>query len=87
MGSLEGCPVAVVSPGKDTNNHRPRTPTLRTQLEDKDAFVQQVLGHRYLSSTQVYCHLTKEQLLEAARAAGHCHPLVARGHGNVRLPD
>ena len=31
-------------------------------------FVQQVLGHRYLSSTQVYCHLTKEQLLEAARA-------------------
>ena len=30
--------------------------------------VQQVLGHRHLSSTQVYCHLTKEQLLESARA-------------------
>ncbi len=30
--------------------------------------IQQLLGHRYLSSTQVYCHLSKEQLLEAARA-------------------
>ena len=30
--------------------------------------VQQILGHRHLSSTQVYCHLSKEQLLEAARA-------------------
>lgn len=31
-------------------------------------YVQQILGHRHLSSTQVYCHLSKEQLLEAARA-------------------
>ena len=31
-------------------------------------YVQKLLGHRYLSSTQVYCHPTKEQLLEAARA-------------------
>lgn len=30
--------------------------------------VQRVLGHRNLSSTQVYCHLSKEQLLESARA-------------------
>ena len=32
-GSLEGCPVTVVPSRKDTTNHRPRTPTLRTQLE------------------------------------------------------
>jgi integrase/recombinase XerC len=30
--------------------------------------VQKVLGHRHLSSTQVYCHLSKEQLLKSARA-------------------
>ncbi len=30
--------------------------------------VQKVLGHRHLSSTQVYCHLSKEQLLASARA-------------------
>jgi site-specific recombinase XerD len=30
--------------------------------------VQRMLGHRHLSSTQVYCHPSKEQLLEAARA-------------------
>ncbi len=30
--------------------------------------IQKVLGHRHLSSTQVYCHLSKEQLLESARA-------------------
>jgi site-specific recombinase XerD len=30
--------------------------------------VQKTLGHRHLSSTQVYCHLSKEQLLESARA-------------------
>jgi site-specific recombinase XerD len=30
--------------------------------------VQKVLGHRHLSSTQVYCHLSKEQLLESSRA-------------------
>ena len=30
--------------------------------------IQHILRHRYLSSTQVYCHLTKEQLLESARA-------------------
>jgi site-specific recombinase XerD len=31
-------------------------------------FVQKVLGHRKLSSTEVYCHLTKEQLLQGVRA-------------------
>lgn len=30
--------------------------------------IQHILGHRNLASTQVYCHLTKEQLLESARA-------------------
>lgn len=30
--------------------------------------VQRLLGHRYLSSTQVYTHTTKEQMLEATRA-------------------
>jgi site-specific recombinase XerD len=30
--------------------------------------VQKVLGHRNLASTQVYCHLSKEQLLESSRA-------------------
>jgi site-specific recombinase XerD len=30
--------------------------------------IQKVLGHRHLSSTQVYCHLSKEQLLESSRA-------------------
>ena len=30
--------------------------------------VQKLLGHRYLSSTQVYTHTTKEQMLEATRA-------------------
>jgi site-specific recombinase XerD len=30
--------------------------------------VQKVLGHRHLSSTQVYTHVSKEQLLKAARA-------------------
>ena len=30
--------------------------------------VQKVLGHRKLSSTQVYCHVSKEQLLASARA-------------------
>ena len=30
--------------------------------------VQKLLGHRYLSSTQVYTHVTKEQMLEATRA-------------------
>ena len=33
-----------------------------------NASIQHILGHRHLSSTQVYCHLSKEQLLEAARA-------------------
>jgi site-specific recombinase XerD len=31
-------------------------------------YIQQVLGHRKLSSTEVYCHLTKEQLLKGVRA-------------------
>jgi site-specific recombinase XerD len=31
-------------------------------------YVQKVLGHRHLSSTQIYAHVSKEQLLEAARA-------------------
>lgn len=30
--------------------------------------VQKILGHRKLSSTQVYCHVSKEQLLASARA-------------------
>ena len=30
--------------------------------------VQHLLGHRKLSSTQVYCHLSKEQVLQAVRA-------------------
>jgi site-specific recombinase XerD len=30
--------------------------------------VQKVLGHRHLTSTQIYAHVSKEQLLESARA-------------------
>jgi site-specific recombinase XerD len=30
--------------------------------------IQKALGHRHLSSTQVYTHVNKEQLLEASRA-------------------
>ncbi|MEI2778522.1 MAG: pentapeptide repeat-containing protein [Tetrasphaera sp.] len=70
--------MAVVSPGKDTNNHRPRTPTLRTQLEDKDAFVQQVLvavRHRLASSA------TPSGQETAAASA------VRASRGHIRPPD
>ena len=48
--------------------------------------VQELLGHRYLSSTQVYCHPNEEDKREAIQAAANPQPSDQRSHQETEKP-